>query len=80
MEGCYATCLAGGGLALLSTWYVSEDVKAGRLVRLNFGEVRPETLNIWAVYPTTRLVLPKVRVFIASLKEAIAASAENFHA
>lgn len=80
MEGCYATCLAGGGLALLSTWYVSDDVKTGRLVRLNFGEARPETLNIWAVYPTTRLVLPKVRVFIAALREAITASAENFHA
>lgn len=80
MEGCYATCLAGGGLALLSTWYVYEDIEAGRLVRLEFAEAVPETLTIWAVYPTTRLVLPKVRVFIAALREAIAASAENFNA
>jgi len=79
MEGCYATCLAGGGLALISNWYVCDDVEAGRLVKLDFGVARPETLDIWAVYPTTRLVLPKVRVFITALKEAIAASAENFH-
>lgn len=80
MEGCYANCLAGSGLALLSIWDVSDDVKAGRLVRLDFGEARPETLNIWAVYPTTKLVLPKVRALIAALREAIAASAESIHA
>lgn len=71
IEGCHATCLAGGGIALLSDWNVNDDLKAGRLVRIEIPDVEPETTAIWAVYPTTKLVLPKVRAFIASLRTAL---------
>jgi DNA-binding transcriptional LysR family regulator len=71
IEGCHAACLAGGGVALLSDWNVNDDLKAGRLVRVEIPGATPETTAIWAVYPTTRLVLPKVRVFITSLRTAL---------
>lgn len=74
IAGCYAACLAGGGIAMLSTWYAIDEIKAGRLVPIDFRDGHPETINIWAVYPTTRLVLPKVRVFIAALRTALAAA------
>lgn len=72
--GCHATCVAGGGIALLSDWNVGDDVQAGRLTRLSFPGVAPEAIAIWAVYPTTRLVLPKVKVFIAALRKALTAT------
>ncbi|MDI7861936.1 LysR substrate-binding domain-containing protein [Rhizobiaceae bacterium n13] len=72
IAGCHAAALASGGLALLSDWYAAEDVAAGRLVRIDLVDASPEALDIWAVYPTTQLVLPKVRVFIAALRTAMA--------
>ncbi|MCD2184723.1 LysR family transcriptional regulator [Rhizobium sp. GN54] len=72
IAACLSVCLAGGGIALLSHWNVSDDLASGRLVRIDLPDARPETLNIWAVYPTARLVLPKVRVFIAALRQALA--------
>jgi DNA-binding transcriptional LysR family regulator len=72
IAGCYGACLGGAGIALLSTWYAADDIKAGRLVPIDLQGAQPESINIWAVYPTTRLVLPKVRVFIAALRAALA--------
>ncbi|PZM08019.1 LysR family transcriptional regulator [Rhizobium tubonense] len=72
IAGCHAACLAGGGIALLSNWNVSQDTNRGRLVRIQLEDAAPETIAIWAVYPTSRLVLPKVRVFIAALRSLLA--------
>jgi len=71
IEGCHATSVAGGGIALLSWWNAIDDVRAGRLVQIRMQGVDPEPLAIWAVYPTTRLLLPKVRAFIAALDERL---------
>ncbi|MGF6178764.1 LysR family transcriptional regulator [Ensifer sp. 4252] len=72
IAGCYAASLASGGIALLSNWYVADDIAADRLVRIDLDDARPEAIGIWAVYPTRQLVLPKVRVFIAALHSALA--------
>lgn len=72
IAGCHAASLAGGGIALLSNWYAEDDIAAGRLVRIDLDDARPEAIGIWAVYPTRQLVLPKVRVFIAALHTALA--------
>lgn len=74
IAGCHAASLAGGGVALLSHWYVDEDVAAGRLVKIPLADACPEEINIWAVYPTHQLVLPKVRVFIATLRQTLNAA------
>jgi DNA-binding transcriptional LysR family regulator len=69
---CHAACLAGGGIALLSHWAARDDLRAGRLVGLTLADGAPENMPIWAVYPTSRMVLPKVRVFVLALQQAFA--------
>lgn len=72
IEGLHEVCLGGGGIVLLSLWNVRDDLAAGRLVALPLVGTAPEDLAIWAVYPTRRLVLPKVRLFIAALEARLA--------
>ena len=56
------------GLALLPTWLVADDLRAGRLVPLLTGWAwmiapGPERA-VWGVYPPKRIVSPKVRAFL----------------
>lgn len=73
IEGCHAASLAGGGIALLSEWNIREDLASGALERIDLEDAQPELLSISAVYPTTRMLLPKVRLFIAALRRELAA-------
>ncbi|PKR91265.1 LysR family transcriptional regulator [Pleomorphomonas diazotrophica] len=68
IEALHEACLRGLGLALLAEWNAADDVTAGRLVPLPLEDAEPETLGIWAVYPSARLVPPKVRLFVEALK------------
>lgn len=72
IDALHAGCLGGMGLALLSDWNVTDDVGAGRLVPITLTDAVPETLGIWAVYPTTRLVPPKVKLFVEALRAHLA--------
>ncbi len=75
IEGLHEACLGGAGITLLATWNAREDVRAGRLVPVVLSDATLEELPIWAVYPPARLILPKLRVFIAALKQALAQDA-----
>ncbi|MGL5343729.1 MAG: LysR family transcriptional regulator [Plesiomonas sp.] len=55
------------GVALLPAWLVQEDITAGRLVHLLPDHHFPQQ-GIYAVYPNTRHIPEKVRVFIDFLK------------
>lgn len=72
IDALHAGCLGGMGLALLSDWNVTDDVAAGRLVPIALADAVPETLGIWAVYPTTRLVPQKVKLFVEALRAHLA--------
>jgi DNA-binding transcriptional LysR family regulator len=61
--GLHDACIAGAGIALLSSWYTAEYLQSGRLVAIALGDAQPKELAVWAVYPTRRQVLPKVRMF-----------------
>lgn len=69
IEAICEACAGGLGIANLSRWYVDPLLKAGvvKPIMLEDGEV--EALNIWAVYPTSRLVPLKVRMFIEALEQ-----------
>jgi DNA-binding transcriptional LysR family regulator len=67
IEAVRVACCGGLGLALLSAWDVADDLAAGRLVALALADAEPEELAIWAVYPTARLIPPKVHAFIEAL-------------
>lgn len=76
IEGAYTCCLAGGGIARLSQWLVRPDLNAGRLVSITLSDAAPEPVSVWGVYPSKTLLPPKVRVFLAAIREAMAAGSE----
>ncbi|WP_316156166.1 LysR family transcriptional regulator [Cupriavidus sp. BIC8F] len=55
--------LAGFGIALHSTWHVSADLHAGRLVQVLPDYPLADT-GIYAVMPQRRLAPPRVRAFV----------------
>ncbi len=61
--------VSGLGIALRSTWDISEELEAGRLRRILPDYAGSSRVAIWAVYPSRRLVPPKVRAFIDHLAE-----------
>jgi DNA-binding transcriptional LysR family regulator len=65
-------CVNGAGIALLSHWNVRDDLRGGGLVRIELRDAVSDDHTIWAVYPTARLVLPKVRMFITELELLLA--------
>lgn len=73
-----AAALDGLGLALLPTWMVAGDLKAGTLVRCLADTVcYPEGYReeIYAVHARTPLVPAKTRAFVEHLQEFLARSA-----
>ncbi|MEH2470951.1 DNA-binding transcriptional LysR family regulator [Nitrobacteraceae bacterium AZCC 2161] len=67
-DALHDACVHGAGISLLSHWNVSDDLREGRLVRIMLHDAASDDHTIWAVYPTARQVLPKVRMFIAELE------------
>jgi len=57
------TALAGGGIILLPTFIVGEDLRAGRLVRL-LPDYPPPEQGLHALYPPGRHLSAKVRSFV----------------
>lgn len=72
VDALHQACLGGLGITMLSDWDVAEEVAVGHLLPIRLGAWQPEPLAIWAVYPTARLVPPKVRLFIAALEARLA--------
>ncbi|WP_117233142.1 LysR family transcriptional regulator [Vibrio maerlii] len=57
-------CVHGLGVTLSSTWCIHEHLKRGELVPILEDFPLVSNSAIWAVYPSSRLVPPKVRAFI----------------
>jgi len=63
------TLIAGFGIALRSTWDISEELKSGQLKRVLHRYSSSKGLGIYAVYPTRNFLPAKVRLFIDYLAE-----------
>ncbi|MDF0490285.1 LysR family transcriptional regulator [Sphingomonas sp. H39-1-10] len=61
--------LNGLGLAYLSTWLAGDDILHGRLEVLPI-QTPPEDVSIFALWPRSRDLSPKVRVVVDALVEA----------
>lgn len=62
-------CIHGAGLTLCSIWCAYEALKKGSLVQVLKDYPLVSDTAIWAVYPSSRLLAPKVRVFIDYFKD-----------
>jgi len=60
--------LAGGGIALRSTWDIAEQLRAGSLVQVLPDYAGASDVAIYAVRPRADLISPNVRAFIAFLE------------
>ena len=65
-DSCVAVAGRGAGIALQPTFLVARELAAGRLVEV-LPQYRSIELGIYAVYPTRKFVLPKVRALLEFL-------------
>lgn len=72
VDGFLSACLSGLGLAQLSSWDVKDELESGQLVVVPLEDAAPRDLAIWAVYPSRRQVLPKLRVFLDKFQKSLA--------
>ncbi|WP_086933832.1 LysR family transcriptional regulator [Agarilytica rhodophyticola] len=62
----------GLGLTLSSTWCCYQQVQSGELIQVLKDYPLISNTAIWAVYPSSRLLAPKVRAFIDFFSERFA--------
>ena len=55
---------AGLGIALMATWCAADELRAGTLVPVLPVHPLVSTQMLWALYPSSRELAPKVRIFI----------------
>ncbi len=63
-----AAAVAGAGIVLLPTFYIGEEMKSGALQQV-LADFKPPEIDVHAVYPERRNLMPKVRAFIDALVE-----------
>jgi DNA-binding transcriptional LysR family regulator len=72
-DSCIAACEQGAGIQLQPTFLIDDALRKGNLVEI-LPQFQAATLGIYALYPTRRFVLPKVRALVeflhAKLNEA----------
>lgn len=71
VDGFLSACVSGLGLAQLSAWDAQDEVAKGRLVPVPLADASPRDLAIWAVFPSRRQVLPKLRIFLDRFQESL---------
>lgn len=69
-DTCRAAALDDKGVVLQPSFLVGDDLQAGRLMEL-LPDYRSHELGIYAVYPSRKHVLPKVRLMIDYLAHAL---------
>lgn len=57
-------CIAGMGITISSTWCCYKQLQNGELLQILSDFPLISNTDIWAVYPSSRLLAPKVRLFM----------------
>lgn len=73
-EGVRTAVLGGLGLAIASQWMFSPELASGE-VRAALTDWQLPPVDLWAVFPSGRLVPAKARAFIAFVEEVLADAA-----
>ncbi|MES2784498.1 MAG: LysR family transcriptional regulator [Pseudomonadota bacterium] len=69
-DTCVRAAVGGTGLVLQPTFLLAQELASGQLVEV-LPEYRSIELGIYAVYPTRKFVLPKVRALLEFLSEKL---------
>ncbi len=69
-DSCVAAALQGAGILLQPTFLIDQELASGQLVEI-LPQFRSVELGIYAVYPSRKFVLPKVRALVAFLEEKL---------
>ena len=70
-DTCRAAALGHQGIILQPTFLIADDLRSGHLVEV-LPQYRSLELGIYALYPTRKHVLPKVRLLIDYLVQSFA--------
>jgi DNA-binding transcriptional LysR family regulator len=70
-DSCVAAALRGAGIQLQPTFLIAAELASGQLVEV-LPQFRSVEMGIYAVYPSRKFVLPKVRAMIAFLSVRLA--------
>jgi DNA-binding transcriptional LysR family regulator len=72
-EGMRTAVLSGMGLAVASRWMFSPELASGKVEAVLTDWTLP-ALDLWAVFPSGRLVTARARAFVEFVEEALAQS------
>lgn len=75
-EGIRAAVLADLGLAVVSEWMFSPELKSGE-VRSVLNDWRLPPIELWAVFPTGRMVTAKTRAFLSFLEDILGSGTDT---
>ncbi len=67
-DSCRAAALAGGGIVLQPSFLIGEDLRRKTLIEV-MPEFRATDVGIYAVYPSRRYLLPRVRAMVDFLTD-----------
>ncbi len=70
-DTCIAAALQGAGIQLQPTFLIEQHLSSGKLVEI-LPQFRSVELDIYAVYPSRKFVLPKVRAMVEFLSLKLA--------
>ncbi len=70
-DSCVAAALRGTGIQLQPTFLIAPELESGRLVEV-LPQFRSAELGVYAVYPSRKFVLPKVRALVRFLSDKLA--------
>lgn len=70
-DSCVAASVQGAGIQLQPMFLIDQEIENRRLIEI-LPEFRAQDLGIYAVYPTRRFVLPKVRTTVDFLCKKLA--------
>jgi len=71
VEGIRELCIKGVGITQLTLIDVKKEINEGSLIEINFDDVQPQNLSVWALLPTTRHLPFRVTMFIDKLKNSL---------
>lgn len=71
VDAARSIALDGSGVAMLTRWDVRHQLASGHLQEIKLEDAEMEQLFVWAIMPSRRHIPARVRVFLASLEEAL---------